>query len=81
MWTAGGRCSSRKHHFLNVFKGDGEGLQCGELGQEVSPGFGPGSKAWKLWVACKRVLLGGGQADPEEERGPGVAGGRPRAPA
>lgn len=54
MWIAEGRCCSRKHHFLNVFKGDGEGLQCGELGQEVSPGFGPGSKAWKLWVACKR---------------------------
>lgn len=52
-------------------------------------GIGPRSitRVW-AWVKGMEImgglqegLLGGGQADPKEERGPGVAGGRPRAPA
>lgn len=38
-------CSPCEHNFSEVFKGDGEGLQFGELGQEISAGFGPGSKS------------------------------------
>lgn len=44
--------------FLKGVKGNGEGLQSGELGQKISAGFGPGSKECKFRESCKRVLLG-----------------------
>lgn len=62
-----------KASFPKVFKGKGEACNVGSGGQEISPACGPGGKGMKIMGGLQEDGAGRGQADSEEERGPGVA--------